>query len=413
MSLVPGRPLILYLKVHEKSIGCVLGLDNSSAQTIHVVSYYLAHCEIRPNQAIKGSAITELLVECTHEDYVPVTFDFPNEDLMPVLHIDKEEHNEDIWKMYFDGASNALRHAALERKNHALKVYGDSVLVIYQFRGEWETKDSKSILYQNLREKPVHCSNDEEGVDGKPWHLDILQYVKYQQYPEHISENDKKTLRRLAMSFFLDGEILYKRSRDQTLLRCMNATKAKKLLEKIHGGVCGTHPFSIWGKDVIGPITPKASNGHRFILVVIDYVTKWVEAASYVNMTRMVVCKFIKKQIICRYGLSEMIILDNALNLNNKMMIELPFALHAYRTLIHTSMGATPFSLVHGMEVVLPTEVKIPSLCILIEVELEESEWVHTRYEQLNLIEEKRLVTLCHGQLYQRRMMRKVQPRQF
>jgi hypothetical protein len=36
----------------------------------------------------------------------------------------------------------------------------------------------------------------------------------------------------------------------------------------------------MWGIDVIGPINPKASNGHRFILVVIDYFTKWVEACS-------------------------------------------------------------------------------------------------------------------------------------
>ena len=43
-------------------------------------------------------------------------------------------------------------------------------------------------------------------------------------------------------------------------------------------------PFSMWGMDVIGPITPKASNGHRFIFVVIDYFTKWVKAESYVEL---------------------------------------------------------------------------------------------------------------------------------
>ena len=85
---------------------------------------------------------------------------------------------------------------------------------------------------------------------------------------------------------------------------------------------------------------------------------------------------------------------------------KLPFALHAYRTGVRTSTGATPFSLVYGMEAVLPVEVEIPSLCILREVELEEAEWVQARYEQLNLIEEKRLAALCHGQLYQKRMMR-------
>ena len=56
--------------------------------------------------------------------------------------------------------------------------------------------------------------------------------------------------------------------------------------------------------------------------MVIDYFTKWMKAASYASVTRSMVCKFIKKEIICRYGLFERIISDNALNLNNKMMKE-------------------------------------------------------------------------------------------
>ena len=200
----------------------------------------------------------------------------------------------------------------------------------------------------------------------------------------------------------------------------------------------------MWGMDVIGPITPKASNGHRFIFMVIDYFTKWVEAASYTSVTQSVIYRFIKKEIICRYEIPERIISDNATNLNNKMMEQiyeqfkikhhnftpyrpkmngaieaanknikkivakmtdiyknlhdkLPFALHAYRTAVRTSTGATPFSLVYGTEAVLPIEVEIPSLRVLIEVKPEEAEWVQARYDQLNLIEEKRLKTLCHG----------------
>ncbi|RDY03020.1 Retrovirus-related Pol polyprotein, partial [Mucuna pruriens] len=74
-------------------------------------------------------------------------------------------------------------------------------------------------------------------------------------------------------------------------------------------------PFVMWGIDVIGPIEPKASNGHRFILVAIDYFTKGV--------TRNVVIKFIKKDLICRYGTRSHIITNNGTNLNNKMMTEL------------------------------------------------------------------------------------------
>jgi len=57
--------------------------------------------------------------------------------------------------------------------------------------------------------------------------------------------------------------------------------------------------------------------------VAIDYFTKWVEATSYANVTQNVVIKFIKKDLICRYGLPNKIITDNATNLNNKMMKEI------------------------------------------------------------------------------------------
>ncbi|PKI51045.1 hypothetical protein CRG98_028570 [Punica granatum] len=168
--------------------------------------------------------------------------------------------------------------------------------------------------------------------------------------------------------------------------------------------------FSMWGIDVIGPINPKASNGYLFILVAIDYFTKWIEAITLASVTAKAVARFIKRDIIARYGVPATIITDNAKNMNNKIIDELleaanknvkriiekmtvnykdwhkmlPYALLAYRTSIRTSTGATPYSLVYGTEAVLPIE----------------------RYEQLNHIDERRLKALCHGQCYQQRMAR-------
>ncbi|XP_058766815.1 uncharacterized protein LOC131640439 [Vicia villosa] len=51
--------------------------------------------------------------------------------------------------------------------------------------------------------------------------------------------------------------------------------------------------------------------------------------------------------------------------------------------------GATPFSLVYGMEAILPVEVEIPSLRVLTDVKLSEADRVQTRFDQLNLIDEK------------------------
>ena len=182
----------------------------------------------------------------------------------------------------------------------------------------------------------------------------------------------------LAAGFFLSGSILYKRNNDMVLLRCVDAKEAERILVEVHEGSFGTHanghamarkilrvgyywltmesdcclhvrkchkcqtfadnvnappmplnilaapwPFSMWGIDVIEAIEPKASNGHCFILVAIDYVTKWVEAASYSSVTGSVIVRFIKKEIVCWYGFPRKIITDNATNLNNKMMKEM------------------------------------------------------------------------------------------
>ena len=80
----------------------------------------------------------------------------------------------------------------------------------------------------------------------------------------------------------------------------------------------------------------------------------------------------------------------------------LPFALHGYRTTARTSTGANPYSLVYGMEVVLPIEVQIPSLRIMKDAGLNEDDWIQTRLDQLNLIDEKSLTAVCHGQMYQK-----------
>ena len=43
------------------------------------------------------------------------------------------------------------------------------------------------------------------------------------------------------MRFLLDGEVLYKKRKDQVMLRCVNSSKANKIIEEIHEEICGTH----------------------------------------------------------------------------------------------------------------------------------------------------------------------------
>lgn len=64
------------------------------------------------------------------------------------------------------------------------------------------------------------------------------------------------------------------------------------------------------GRDMIRPINLKPSNGYCFILIVINYFTKQVEAAFYVNVMQKVIHKFFKRDIICEYKLLETVITD-------------------------------------------------------------------------------------------------------
>ncbi|XP_059288235.1 uncharacterized protein LOC132041545 [Lycium ferocissimum] len=169
-----------------------------------------------------------------------------------------------------------------------------------------------------------------------------------------------------------------------------------------------------------------------------------VEAASYASVTKKVVANFVRNNIICRFGIPKSIITDNRANLNSHLMKEmcaqfrithrnstayrlqmngaveatnknikkilrkmidnykhwhkqLPYALLGYRTTARTLTGATPYQLVYGTEAVIPAEVEIPLLRILQEAELDDAEWIRKRYEQLALMDEKRMIAVCHG----------------
>ena len=84
--------------------------------------------------------------------------------------------------------------------------------------------------------------------------------------------------------------------------------------------------------------------------------------------------------------------------------LQLPYALWGYRTSIRSSTGATPYSLVYGMEAVLPIEMGVRSLRTVLESEIPEVDWLQSRYDQICMLDEKRLKALYHIQGYQRRL---------
>ncbi|RVW40893.1 hypothetical protein CK203_094286 [Vitis vinifera] len=153
-------------------------------------------------------------------------------------------------------------------------------------------------------------------------------------------------------------------------------------------------PFSVWGIDIIGKISPKSSSGHEFILVAIDYFTKWVEAASYARLTSSGVASFIRSHIICRYGVPHELISDRGYISEQRR---------------HTLL------LVYGMEAMLPVEIEMGSLRVALEQQIPEADWAQARFDQLNLLDERRLRAADHVRAYQRKMARafkkRVKPR--
>ena len=66
--------------------------------------------------------------------------------------------------------------------------------------------------------------------------------------------------------------------------------------------------FDCWGIDFVGPLPP--SFGNEYILVVVDYVYKWVEAMAATKNDAKTVVKFLKQNIFPRFGAPRILISD-------------------------------------------------------------------------------------------------------
>ena len=76
-------------------------------------------------------------------------------------------------------------------------------------------------------------------------------------------------------------------------------------------------PFAMWGMNILGPF-PMVSGEKKFLMVAIDYFTKWVEAKALVKITTKKVTQFFWESVICRYELPRILVTDNGLQFNNE-----------------------------------------------------------------------------------------------
>ena len=79
--------------------------------------------------------------------------------------------------------------------------------------------------------------------------------------------------------------------------------------------------FAQWGLDIVG-LFPKATRNRNFLLVAMDYFTKWVEAEPLANIRDQDVKRFVWWNIITRFGIPNTFVSDNGLQFNSKAFRE-------------------------------------------------------------------------------------------
>ena len=77
-------------------------------------------------------------------------------------------------------------------------------------------------------------------------------------------------------------------------------------------------PFAQWGLDILGHF-PLGTRQMKFLVVGIDYFTKWVEAEPLANITQQNVKNFIWKNIVCKFGVPRVLISDNGRQFDNTL----------------------------------------------------------------------------------------------
>ncbi|XP_073041949.1 uncharacterized protein [Primulina eburnea] len=142
-----------------------------------------------------------------------------------------------------------------------------------------------------------------------PWFADIASFLSCGTLPPELSYHQKKKFVYDIKFYYWDDTFVYKRCADQVIRRCVEGLEAQQILEKCHSSPYGGHfgasrtaakveIFDVWGIDFMGPFPP--SFGNSYILLAVDYVSKWVETIATNTNDSHVVVKFVHKNIFTR-----------------------------------------------------------------------------------------------------------------
>ncbi|GJU63693.1 reverse transcriptase domain-containing protein [Tanacetum coccineum] len=272
-------------------------------------------------------------------------------------------------------------------------------------------------------------SHDDQNI---LWFADIANYHAGNFLIKGMSTQQKRKFFKDIKHYFWDDPYLFRTCADQIIRRCVFGQEALEILKACHEGPTGGHHsanitarkvfdagffwptiykdayelikscdacqrqgkisqrdempqnaiqvceiFDVWGIDFMGPFP--SSRGNKYILVAIDYLSKWVEAKALPTNDARVVVKFLKS-LFSRFGAPRAIISDRGTHFCNdkfdKVMSKygvthhgrdenraswldkLDDALWAFRTAYKAPIGCTPYKLVYGKLCHLPIELE-------------------------------------------------------
>jgi hypothetical protein len=200
-------------------------------------------------------------------------------------------------------------------------------------------------------------------VNSEVWRTEIIFFLQGNCLSDDEVYN-KRMEARTRPYVIIEGE-LYKYGVCSPLLKCLSITKGQELMKEIHVGLCGSHigprpllgkvfrqgfywpkaasdaadlvqkcencqrcekdqkqpssltqliqptwPLQRWGLDLLGPLPPAQGN-LKYVVVAVEYFSKWIEAKPLAKITLAIIQKFFWQNIVCRFGVPKAITVDN------------------------------------------------------------------------------------------------------